>query len=156
MTIPELPMSDPESAQATVQTRVSSEELELLVALLRCETNRRPQFRIPDLLGACVSLTLSDAHGPGRLLQFLRGELVHRDAPPALRSCDIWPAQFRQLDAARQASWNRFPHPRFAFEDLATACIAVAMKSPFGPAAVLQEARANWLGRTLIAPAPVF
>jgi hypothetical protein len=151
-------MSAPDLAEpdaATVQTRVWSEELELLVALLRCETNRRPQFRIPDLLGACVSLTLSNEHGPVRLLQFLRGELVHRPAPAALRSCDIWPAQFRQLDAARQASWNRFPHPRFAFEDLTTACIAVAMKRPFGSATVLQEARANWLRRTLMAPAPV-
>lgn len=137
-----------EDAPAIVKTRVWREEHDWLYGLFTSPRNTAPKFRFPDLLGACVSLVVALPEGSERLVEFLVTELARRDASAVRRSCDIWAAQFDQLKAAHGAAWNRFPNPQFDLDQVATACVAVAMSAPLGPDAVLGQARLNWLART--------
>lgn len=132
---------------ATVQTRVWVQEHAWLYSVFKSPSNTVPKFRFPDLLGACVALVVGCADGQRRLVEFLVTELTRRDPASERRSCDIWPAQFDQLVAARGAAWNRFPNPMYDLEHIATACVAVAMAQPDGEAAVLAQARVNLLAR---------
>lgn len=130
------------------QTTVWPQEFEWLHALMRSPLNTSPKFRIPDLLGACISLALSCSECQARVATFLRGELLLRARPAQYRTCSLWPSQWDELFAARGAPWNRYPHPMFELEHIASACVAIAARHPFGELAVLEAAKKNVAGRT--------
>lgn len=134
--------------RTTEQTRLWVQEHCWLHDLFKSPLNTFPKFRFPDLLGACVSLALSTPQTQRLLVSFLATELALRTPKGEFRSCDIWSAQFDQLMSARGAPWNRFPNPMFELEHIASACVAVASRQPFGPQAVLDRARENFVQRS--------
>jgi hypothetical protein len=131
----------------TVQTGIWIEEHVWLHRLFRSPDNKSPKFRFPDLLGACVSLAFRDPPSQRRLVEYLVTQLTLRNPRTERRSCDIWAVQFEVVMAAHRAPWNRFPNPMFELDQIATACVAVAMYLPDGDAQVLGQARLNLLDR---------
>ena len=131
----------------TVQTRVWVEEHGWLHRIFKSPDNTSPKFRFPDLLSACVSLSVTSDEGQRRLVEYLVTQLTRRDPRTERRSCDIWSAQFDQLMQAHRAPWNRFPNPMFELDHLTTACVAIAMALPDSETVVLRQARLNLLAR---------
>lgn len=154
----EMSMANPidrDERYPTVQTRVWIEEHDWLHRIFKSPDNTSPKFRFPDLLSACVSLSVTSDDGQRRLVEYLVTQLTLRDPRTERRSCDIWSAQFDQLMQAHRAPWNRFPNPMFELDHLSTACVALAMSLPDGEAAVLRQARTNLLARARASGLPV-
>lgn len=141
------PIDRDDSQQPTVQTGVWIDEHDWLHRIFKSAENRSPKFRLPDLLSACVSLAIGCKQEQRRLVEYLETRLTLRDPGTERRSCDIWCTQFEQLMQAHRAAWNRFPNPMFEIDHITTACVAIAMQRPDGPAQVLQQARQNLLER---------
>jgi hypothetical protein len=136
-------------AQAsTVRTSVWIEEHDWLHGLYKSSNNTSPKFRIPDLLSACVALTLSQPDNQRLLVEYLTTRHALRDPKCPGRSCDIFPAQFDQVLEAHRAAWNRFPNPMFEIEHILTGCVAVAMSLANGGELVLRQARDNLIARS--------
>lgn len=133
---------------STVRTSVWIEEHDWLHRLYKSPDNTSPKFRIPDLLSACVALTLSQPENQRRLVEYLSTRHALRDPRGPGRSCDIFPAQFDQVLDAHRAAWNRFPNPMFEIEHILTGCVAVAMAMPTGGELVLRQARDNLIARS--------
>lgn len=136
-----------ERAPGTVQTRVWLTEHEWLHQVFSCGANHSPRFRLPDLLGACVSLALCSPEGVAKLRAFLVTELSSRDPRQARRTCHVWCEQFDILMLQHRAPWNCHPNPKFELDAIATACVAVARAGDDAVAAVLRQARANLTAR---------
>jgi hypothetical protein len=134
-----------EHRHPTVRAGVWLQEHDWLHRIFKSPENHSPRFRLPDLLSACVSLTVSGMQR--ELVEYLHARLTLRDPRTECRSCDIWNAQFEQLMAAHRAAWNRFPNPMFELDHIATGCVAVVMTRTDGAARVLAQARCNFLAR---------
>ncbi|WP_144289928.1 hypothetical protein [Ideonella sp. A 288] len=141
-----------EGRSSVVQTSIWITEHDLLYRLLKSPVNTVPRFRYPDLLGACIALALRDADSQRPVIEFLITQLTLRDPSMARRSCEIWPTEFELLLSAHRAPWNRFPNPMFMLDDIATACVALAMARPDGHALVVSQARINLRERTMSHP----
>lgn len=137
----------------TVQTGIWIEEHGWLYRLFKSPDNTSPRFRFPDLLGACVSLTLGNTESHHRLVQYLVTQLILRDPRTERRSCDLWSVQFDLVMAAHRAPWNRFPHPMFELDQITTACVAVVMSLPEAEGLVLRQARLNLRDRVALSRA---
>lgn len=133
---------------STVRTSVWIDEHNWLHELYKSPSNTSPKFRFPDLLSACVALTLSDLDNSNRLVKHLRTRHALRDPKCPGRSCDIFPVQFGQVLEAHRAAWNRFPNPMFEIEHILTGCVAIAMSMPSGSDLVLHQARDNLIARS--------
>ena len=131
----------------TIRTSVWSEEHDWLHRLYKSPGNTSPKFRIPDLLSACVAMTLSSTDNQHLLVAYLTTRHALRDPKCPGRSCDIFQAQFEQVLEAHRAAWNRFPNPMFEIEHILTGCVAVAMATDNGGERVLRQARDNLIAR---------
>ena len=86
---------------STVRTSVWIEEHDWLHRLYKSPDNTSPKFRIPDLLSACVALTLSQPENQRRLVEYLSTRHALRDPRGPGRSCDI----FRPVSDATKARY---------------------------------------------------
>lgn len=131
----------------TVLTRLWKDEHDGLHRIYKSAHNVAPQFRLPDLLSACVSLSAGPDEDHAQLSEYLTRTLILRDPATARRSCAIWHRQFDLLMQAHRAPWNCFPNPRFDLEHLTTACVALAMQRCDGEQEILRQARVNLIER---------
>jgi hypothetical protein len=129
-------------------TQVALPEHDWIHGVMMLSINTAPRYRMPDLLGACVSLVLSESERQQMLVAFMATEFVRRNRSIPLRSCELWPLQAEQLKAAQRAPWNRFPNPMFGIEHVMTGCVAVVRLLPDAQNLVLEQARDNFLART--------
>ena len=132
-------------------THVAQPEHDWVHGVMMLSVNKAPRYRMPDLLGACLSLVSSAPERQQMLVTFLATELVRRDRAIPLRSCELWPLQAEQLKVLHRAPWNRFPNPMFGMEHVMTGCVAVVRLLPEAATLVLDQAKDNFLAR--IAPA---
>jgi hypothetical protein len=132
---------------ATVETHVWLQEHNWLHALFNSPLNTFPKFRFPDLLAACISVVCLNSESHIKLVEFMVTDLTARDPASRRRSCQVWALQFEQLMALHRGPLNRYPNPRFDLDHMATGCVALASRDPFGEAVVLDEARRNHRAR---------
>jgi hypothetical protein len=135
-------------ASELVASRVWIQEHEWLHAVFKNKQNQSPKFRYPDLLSACIALTLNDPHNVGRLRAFLRAELSQRDPRSLRRTCHVWKPQFDALLAEHRAAWNDYPNPKFELDAIATGCVAVSRASASAVEQIVQKAREQLTSRS--------
>ncbi|WP_374365203.1 hypothetical protein [Piscinibacter sp.] len=135
---------------AIVMTRVWLPEHEWLHTVFACSENQAPTFRFPDLLSACVALTLADSEGIARLQRFLITELSTRDPKSPRRTCHLWQTQFDDLLKEHRAPWNSHPNPKFDLDAIASGCVAVVRSSAEPIARTLRQARLNVAARASV------
>lgn len=138
---------------AIIMTRVWLPEHEWLHTVFSSAKNQSPTFRFPDLLSACVALTLGNADRVNDLRLFLVTELSTRNPKSPRRTCHLWRDQFDELLQAHRAPWNSHPNPKFELDALATGCVAVVRSSTRAIEDMLQQARQNLAARALATPA---
>lgn len=130
------------AASFAVSAYVISEEHEWLMSLLRDEANSSPQFRVPDLIGACVSLVFEQQDPSSAIFHVLRSDVVLRSTA-ARRQEKIWRADFDRLQAIQRSAHNRYPHPNFSLDLILSACIAIVRNSATASSELFQRARTN-------------
>lgn len=131
------------SASELIECRVWLPEFNWLHHVATSDLNVAPAFRLPDLLGACVSLILQHSDDANRIFGYLHTHLMHRSADTPRRRVDLWPSHHEQLAQIQRSSINQYPHPRFQMDQLTTACVAlVCLDDPEG-ASVLRRCRLN-------------
>lgn len=135
------------------QTGVDAESHAWLIELYKHPLNTGPRFRIADLLGACVSLSLAQgAAGRASVREHLVAQArVQRSR--SFRRCDLFRAQFESLLEFHREPWNCQPHPMFELDHLASACVAVSRAAHDASGLVLAEARRNFCARAAAASA---
>ena len=74
-------MAIPTDMPDVLETYLWVEEHDWLKSLHRSPENNSPQFRVPDLLGACISIVFGDPDPSGRVFRYLGRELILRDPP---------------------------------------------------------------------------
>lgn len=125
-----------------VSAYVIVEEHEWLVSLLRDSANASPQFRMPDLIGACLSLVFEAQDPSSKIFEVLRSDLVLRGTSQR-RQEQIWRADFERLQEIQRSAHNQYPHPNFSLDLILSACIAITRKSETAPGQLFQLARTN-------------
>ena len=148
-------MAIPTDMPEVVETYLWVEEHDWLKALHRSPENNSPQFRVPDLLGACISIVFGDADPSGRVFGYLGGELILRDPRTARRQERMWREHFALLQALQRSPANRYPNPSFPMDQLTTACVAIVMADAVAEARILEQARHNMARRTGRGPGAV-
>ncbi len=149
-----------------IETYLWVDEHDWLKALHRSPANNSPQFRVPDLLGACISIVFGDDDPSGRIFGYLSRELILRDPQTPRRQERMWREHFALLQG-QERMWrehfallqglqrspaNRYPHPSFPMDQLTTACVAIVMADAVTDARILDQARLNTAARTGRAP----
>ncbi len=127
----------------TADTYVWREEHDWLRTLLHRSENKSPQFRVPDLIGACVAIVFSSDGASERLFHVLRTELVLRDPNTPRRQEKMWLSDFVKLQAVQRSRANQYPNPHFELDQLLTACICLARTQLEDEAEVFRQARLN-------------
>ena len=127
----------------TADTYVWREEHDWLRTLLHSVENKSPQFRVPDLIGACVAIVFRAEDAPDRLFQILRTELVLRDPNTPRRQEKMWRSDFVKLQTVQRSAANQYPNPHFALDELLTACICLVRGGLSDERDIFQQARRN-------------
>ena len=135
-----------------IETYLWVDEHDWLKALYRSPANNSPQFRVPDLLGACISIVFGDDDPTGRIFGYLGRDLIRRDPRTARRQERMWREHFALLQHLQRSPANRYPHPSFALDQLTTACVAIVRADAVADARILDQARRNTAARTERAP----
>jgi hypothetical protein len=136
-------------APDTVETRLWAEEHAWLYELLQSPNNTSPAFRFPDLISACVSLTLARPGGINALFGYLGGQLVLRDPGCARRKEAMWRPQYELLQTLQRSAANRHPNPNFQLDQITTACVALCREADPAGEELLMQARRNTADRYL-------
>ncbi|MCL2590074.1 MAG: hypothetical protein FWD67_04140 [Betaproteobacteria bacterium] len=139
----------PASAPDIVETRLWPEEHAWLYELLQSPKNTSPTFRFPDLISACVTLTLSTPEGAQAIFNFLGSQLVLRDPATARRREAMWRPQYEELQALQRTPANRHPNPKYQHDQFTTACVALCREKDPSGKTVLIQARYNTVDRSL-------
>lgn len=127
----------------TADTYVWREEHDWLRTLLRSSENKAPQFRVPDLIGACVAIVFRSDQASERLFHVLRTQLILRDPNTPRRQEKMWHSDFVTLQAVQRSAANQYPNPHFELDQLLTACICLARAQLADERDVFQQARLN-------------
>lgn len=135
-----------------IATYLWVDEHDWLKAIHRSPANNSPQFRVPDLLGACISIVFGDDDPSGRVFRYLGGHLILRDPQTPRRQERMWREHFALLQGLQRSPANRYPHPSFALDQLTTACVAIVISDKVEPATIFDQARRNTAMRTECAP----
>jgi hypothetical protein len=135
-----------------IETYLWVDEHDWLKALHRSPANNTPQFRVPDLLGACISIVFGDDDPSGRVFGYLSRKLILRDPQTPRRQERMWREHFALLHDLQRSPANRYPHPSFALDQLTTACVAIVRADAVTDAKILDQARLNTAARTGRAP----
>ena len=135
-----------------IETYLWVEEHDWLKVLHRSPANNSPQFRVPDLLGACISIVFDGDDPSGRVFGYLSRELILRDSQTPRRQERMWREHFALLQHLQRSPANRYPHPSFALDQLTTACVAIVRADAVADARILDQARRNTAARTERAP----
>lgn len=138
-----------------VETYLWVEEHDWLKALHRSPANNTPQFRVPDLLGACISIVLDSNDPSRRIFGYLGRELIRRDPGTARRHERMWREHFAQLQALQRSPANAYPNPCFSLDCLATACVAIVIADRVENGTILAQARRNMATRTERGPVAI-
>lgn len=133
----------PGRRREAVDTFVWREEHDWLLTLQRDPGNGSPQFKIPDLIGACIALALHAPDGVADLFQVLRTDMVSRAPAARRRQEKIWQSDFMYLQALQRSPDNKYPHPSFSQDQMVTACVAIVRDRQLPPHAIFDQARAN-------------
>ncbi len=144
----EMARPTPTEMPDVIETYLWVEEHEWLKALYRSPANNSPQFRVPDLLGACISIVFDGDDPSGRVFGYLGKELIRRDPRTARRQERMWREHFALLHDLQRSPANRYPHPSFALDQLTTACVAIVKADDVEDARILEQARRNMAART--------
>lgn len=135
-----------------IETYLWVEEHDWLKALQHSPENNSPQFRVPDLLGACISIVFGEDDPSGRVFGYLETELICRNPRTARRQERMWREHFDLLQGLQRSPANRYPNPSFALDQLTTACVAIVKADAVEDARILDQARRNMAARALRTP----
>jgi hypothetical protein len=138
----------------TVVTRLWSDEHDWLFSLLRSEHNVSPTFRLPDLIGACITLIANGHDASAQIFRFLATELNLRATSPQRHRESIWREHYELLHDLQRSPANRHPNPMYQLDQLTTACVALARRLEGAEPRVLAQARLNLAHRSAGQPAP--
>lgn len=141
-------MAIPTDMPDVVETYLWVEEHDWLKSLHRCPANNSPQFRVPDLLGACISIVFGCDDPSGRIFGYLGRELIRRDPETPRRQERMWREHFALLHGLQRSPANRYPNPSFALDQLTTACVAIVRSASVEQATIFAQARNNTAMRT--------
>ncbi len=130
-----------------IETYLWVEEHDWLKALHRSPSNNSPQFRVPDLLGACISIVFDGDDPLSRVFGYLGREIILRDPRTPRRQERIWREHFALLQGLQRSPANRYPHPSFPLDQLTTACVAIVRADAVTDAMILAQARRNMADR---------
>jgi hypothetical protein len=134
-------------AEDTIEFRLWAEEHEWIHAVHTHEKNTSPTFRFPDLISACVEIVLAETGAAEAIFTYLGTELVLRPMHGPRRTEFIWRTQRDLLQALQRSPLNRHPHPKFQFDELTTACVALCRQRDPSGDLVLQQCRINLADR---------
>lgn len=142
------PVNGDHGASEVVEARIEAPEHDWLYRLMRSADNVAPSFRFPDLISACVSLTLGRPQAETALFRYLGSEMAKKQPPSVQRREAMWRAQFEMLRELQRSPANKHPHPKFLLDQMTTACVALARNADPAGASVLQQARENMVERS--------
>lgn len=126
-----------------IETYVWVDEHDWLRDIHKSPENCSPQFRVPDLLGACVSIVFSYDDPPGILFRFLSSKLILRNPHTKRRQERMWREHYELLQGLQRSPANRYPHPSFSLDQLTTACVAIVKADEADPSRIFVQARLN-------------
>lgn len=142
----------PNDMPDVIETYLWASEHDWLKALHHSPANNSPKFRVPDLLGACISIVFGDDDPSGRIFGYLGKELIHRNPETPRRQERMWREHFEQLQLLQKSRANAYPNPCFALDCLTTACVAIVIADRVDDKTILAQARRNTAKRTEHAP----
>ncbi|MRV70566.1 hypothetical protein GJ700_02385 [Duganella sp. FT92W] len=133
----------------TVDARIWLTEFEQLAQVYGDSNNSSPRFRFPDLISACISVTLASANAEQRIFEFLHAHLILRAPGKSRRHVSFWHDQYELLQRLQRSERNRHPHPNFQLDHFTTACIHLAMQEQDASQKIFSQARSNTATRAL-------
>ncbi len=136
-----------DTSHGVVDINVLAADHEWLVGVLRDPVNKAPQFRMPDLLGACVGLVLALDYPEDSVFGKLRADVVLRSNGFPRRQSQLWATDFARLQEVQRSAHNKFPNPNFSLDEILSACVAIARELSSSNSDLFDRARINTANR---------
>lgn len=136
-----------DTSHGVVDINVLAADHEWLVGVLRDPSNRAPQFRMPDLLGACIGLVLGLDNPEDSVFGRLLTDVVLRSNGFPRRHSQLWLSDFALLQEMQRSEHNKFPNPNFSLDEILSACVAIARDQSPSHTNLFDRARVNTANR---------
>lgn len=137
------------SGSGSVDARLLKEEHDWLVSISRDPANSSPKFRLPDLIGACVTIVFEQDDPLDVIFHILHSTVILRGSDAARRQERIFEGDFTSLQEIQRSPANRYPNPCFSLDQIVSACVAYVRTQGVEARDLFDRARANTARRAL-------